>query len=370
MSYLNFHKNIRIMKIINVRKINSMQIKISVIIPVYNVEKYVGRCLDSVLKQTYNNFEIIAINDGSTDGSLEILNHYSKKDSRIKVINQENLGLSSARNNGIKISKGQYLIFVDSDDTINTKLLEDTLNLAIKNQLDIVIYGYSKLTEDGAIVSKTLFNDEILDKVSARQRIISLHMSPMACNKLIKRKLFIEGVIEYPFDTLHEDIGTTYKLIWNASQVGQLSKSYYNWFIRSDSITGSLTKKHISDVFLQFGQIQSFLDDLDEFENYKSEYFRGFFQMQNILIERTMASDKGQELFLFLTALQDQFGINSEENLSILKAYDNSLHKRLINNSQRAKDLFKEYKSSTNNESNWEIVGIFFKKLIGLNKIK
>jgi len=358
------------MKITNTTKRYSEQIKISVIIPVYNVEKYVGRCIDSVLKQTYNNFEIIAINDGSTDGSLEILNHYNKKDSRIKVIDQENLGLSGARNNGIKISKGQYLIFVDSDDTINTTLLEDVLNVAIKNQLDIVVYGYNKLKEDGTIISKTSFHDKILDKVSARQGIISLNISPMACNKLIKRELFIEGCVEYPFDTLHEDIGTTYKLIWSAQRVGQISKSYYNWFIRGDSITGSLTKKHISDVFLQFGQIQSFLVDLDEFENYKGEYFRGFFQMQNVLIERTIASEKGQELFYFLTGLQDQFGINSEANLSILKAYDNSLHKRLITNYQRAKDLFKECEGRINNESNWEIVGLFFKKLIGLNKIK
>jgi glycosyltransferase involved in cell wall biosynthesis len=358
------------MKIINARSGSGKQMKISVIIPVYNVEKFVGKCIDSVLKQTYNNFEIIAINDGSTDGSLEILNQYVEKDSRIKIINQENQGLSGARNSGIRASKGQYLIFLDSDDTIEEALLQDVSSLALINQLDIVVYGYTKLTEGGTIVSKTVFNDQILDKNSARRLMIALKISPMACNKFYNRKLFSETGVEYPRGMLHEDIGTTYKLIWSAQRIGQLSKSYYNWFIRGDSITGSLTKKHISDVFLQFGQIQNFLDDLDEFENYKSEYLRGFFQMQNVLIERTMASEEGQELYIFLTRLQNQFGINSEENLSILKAYDKSLHKRLISNSQSAKDLFKECESGIDNEPNWKIVGLFFKKLIGLNKIK
>ena len=148
-------------------------------------------------------------------------------------------------------------------------LLEEVLNFAIEKQLDIVTYGYNKIEEDGTIIPIYNSSNAILDIVSARQGIISQNISPMSCNKLIKRELFVEQCIEYPVDTLHEDIVTTFKLIWSAKRVGQVSKCYYNWFIRGDSITGTLTKKHISDVFLHFDQIQSFLKDLDEFKNYK-----------------------------------------------------------------------------------------------------
>ena len=330
------------MKITNISKKYSEQIMISVIIPVYNVEKYLGRCIGSVVKQTYNNFEIIAINDGSTDGSLEILNFYSKIDSRIKVINQENQGLARARNRGIQISKGQYLIFVDSDDTIKKTLLKDVLNFAIKKQLDIVTYGYNKIEEDGTVIPINNSCNAILDKVTARQGILSLKISPMACNKLIKRELFIEECIEYPADTLHEDILTTFKLVWSAQRVGQVSKCYYNWFIRGDSITGTLTKKHISDIFLHFDKIQSFLKDSDEFEIYKSEFFRGFFQMQNVLLKRILASEKGQELFSFLTSLQNRSDINSEVNLSILETYDHLLHNEYVSSIEIAELLFKK----------------------------
>ena len=118
--------------------------KISVIIPIFNVEKFLPRCLDSVLEQTFKNFEVICVNDGSPDNCDKILEQYAQKDNRIKIVTQKNQGLSMARNNGFKVAKGEYIYFLDSDDFIHPQLLEYTYNLATKNNADLVSFEYIK----------------------------------------------------------------------------------------------------------------------------------------------------------------------------------------------------------------------------------
>ncbi|MFI3241966.1 MAG: glycosyltransferase [Alphaproteobacteria bacterium] len=118
--------------------------KISIIIPIYNVEKYLSRCLKSVIAQSFIDFEAICVNDGSQDNSEEIVKNYAKKDKRIKIITQENLGLSMARNNGIKKAKGEYIYFLDSDDFIHPQLLEICYNYALKHKVDLVEFDFFK----------------------------------------------------------------------------------------------------------------------------------------------------------------------------------------------------------------------------------
>ncbi|MBQ8750501.1 MAG: glycosyltransferase [Alphaproteobacteria bacterium] len=120
----------------------SVMPKVSVLMPVYNVEKYLNRCLDSLYNQTFKDFEIIAINDGSTDNSPKILEEYTKKDNRIKIITQENQGLSMARNNGLKLAKGEYIYFLDSDDAIHPQCLEIAYTYAKENNADLVCFDY------------------------------------------------------------------------------------------------------------------------------------------------------------------------------------------------------------------------------------
>ena len=121
--------------------------EISVIIPVYNVEKYLNECLDSVLAQTFKDFEVICVNDGSTDNSPEILRQYADKDQRVKIVTQSNQGLSMARNNGLKEACGRYVYFVDSDDAIHPQCLEIAYSLAEKQQADLVCFSYIKMKE-------------------------------------------------------------------------------------------------------------------------------------------------------------------------------------------------------------------------------
>jgi glycosyltransferase involved in cell wall biosynthesis len=327
---------------------------ISVIVPIYNVEKYLERCLDSIIVQTYRNFEIIAVNDGSTDNSLSILNRYARNDDRIRIINQKNKGLSGARNSAIKVSNGRYLIFVDSDDTIEKSLFEDVLKFALANDLDMVTYGYTKLSEDNNIIAKPIFNDGILNQNSARHLMVSLSISPMACNKLYKRKLFADANIYYPPGLLHEDIGTTYKLVWGAKRVGQLPNSYYNWIVRGDSITSSVTKKHIADTFRQFNEIKMFLIDNNVFNEYKMDYLRGFFKIQNVLIGRINTSKHQVKLFDVLTKCQNKISIitNSLKLINIFFSVSPSSSVVSSNSaSTSAEDLefLKEFNKNYNN---------------------
>ncbi len=132
---------------------------ISVIIPIYNVEKYLQRCLDSVLVQTLSNIEIICVNDGATDNSASILCEFAKKDSRIKIINQENQGLSVARNNGFAVALGTYIYFLDSDDFIHPQLFEITYNLASKENADIVAFDFIKCRDFSKKYSYKKYDD-------------------------------------------------------------------------------------------------------------------------------------------------------------------------------------------------------------------
>ena len=125
-----------------------MEEKVSVIVPVYNVEQYLARCLDTVLAQTYENLEVICVNDGSTDNSLNILEHYARFDSRIKIVNKENGGLGSARNAGIKEAEGKYILFLDSDDYIASFAVEHLVKNAEKNNADICLLYTSPSPRD------------------------------------------------------------------------------------------------------------------------------------------------------------------------------------------------------------------------------
>ncbi len=122
--------------------------KVSIIVPVYNVENYLNRCLDSLINQSFDDIEIICINDGSTDRSLEILKDYEKKDNRVKIINKENSGVSNCRNKGIKVSNGEYIVFVDSDDWIDIDTYEIMMDNIIKYNADIAVSNINYVYDD------------------------------------------------------------------------------------------------------------------------------------------------------------------------------------------------------------------------------
>lgn len=211
---------------------------ISVVIPVYNVEKYLINCIKSVVNQTYHNFEIILINDGSTDDSGKICDEYKEKDDRIRVIHKENGGLSSARNMGIEESKGEYITFIDSDDDIIEKYIEYLYNLIIENETKISIASYTIVSDKKKINIGNGFEEKILNTEECLDRMLcEKGFTVSACAKLYNKCLFDD--IRFPEGRLNEDNGTIYKIILKCDKIAYGNKSIYNYYKRKNSIMTS-----------------------------------------------------------------------------------------------------------------------------------
>lgn len=229
-------------------------IKISVIIPVYNVEKYLCECVDSVLNQTYRNIEVILVDDGSTDNSPKLCDQYSKRDNRVMVIHKKNGGLSSARNAGMKTMTGEYFVFLDSDDYWNSnRFLKDAVinYLEFKNT-DVVIFGYAKYFEDtGEKIDYIDFSREFSGENKLEQ-IKSLIESDMfqssSCNKIIKTSIYESNDLTFREGIFSEDIDWNARLLIYADSFDVMKRTVYMYRQNSQSITHTKNKKYITDL--------------------------------------------------------------------------------------------------------------------------
>lgn len=214
------------------------KILISVVVPIYNVEKYLNKCVDSLLNQDYTNLEIILVDDGSTDNSSKIADEYKEKNKNIKVIHKENGGLSSARNTGLKEAIGKYIIFIDSDDWIDTKMISTLFNLIKENDADISICGF--LRTSGSDNDFKDINKPQIKTFTNMEAMMQLYNEDyltefvVAWNKLYNIELFKN--IKYPEGKIHEDEFTTYKLFYNAKKIVYTNEKLYNYRITPNSI--------------------------------------------------------------------------------------------------------------------------------------
>ena len=177
--------------------------KISVIVPVYNAEKYLEKCINSILNQTYSNLEIILVNDGSKDKSLELMEKFKNQDDRIFIINKENAGVSSARNRGIEVASGKYVIFIDADDYIEKNMFEVLKDDLFKNNVDISMCGYRNIDINGNILyeSKPMEEKYFDTKTFRRNLFKDTYYRELICNKLFRLEIIKEHNIRF-----HEDI--------------------------------------------------------------------------------------------------------------------------------------------------------------------
>jgi len=212
---------------------------ISIIVPVYNVEEYLQRCIDSILNQSFKNFELILVNDGSTDNSLKICKEYLLNDPRVKIINKENGGLSSARNAGINIAKGRYIGFVDSDDWINKEMYKILYELCEKNNSDIAECRYTVTTGNEMNLDNSSNLITILNNEEAIKSLYTntSYGSVVSWNKLYRCELFKD--IKFPEGKLNEDQFTTYKLYYKSNKIVLIDKVLYYYFQSTKSIMRS-----------------------------------------------------------------------------------------------------------------------------------
>jgi len=219
-----------------------------VIVPVYNVEKYLEKCLNSIVNQTYQNLEIILVDDGSPDGCGAICDKYAAQDQRIRVIHKENGGLSSARNAGLEIATGEYINFVDSDDWIEPDMYEYLLSGAQQAGADIVVCGMFEELPDRQHChswhdAETFNTEEGLEQLFLRKKY-----SHSAWAKLYRRTLFAD--VRFPDGRNFEDIATTYRVFEKAQIVRLLPKAKYHYLQRNDSIMGDGTLRNRVDSYI------------------------------------------------------------------------------------------------------------------------
>ena len=247
---------------------------ISIIIPVYKVEKYLEKCIQSVINQTYENLQIILVDDGSPDNCGKICDEYAKKDHRIEVIHKSNGGLSDARNKGLEIAKGEYIGFVDSDDYIEADMYEVLYNLLKQYNADVSICNFYTVSQ-GKISIKNADNGineynriEILKEI-----LLDKNIQSYAWNKLYKKELFDE--IKYPIGKKYEDIGTTFYLLEKCNKVVVTGKSEYYYINRQDSIVNNVTESTITDYIELIMQRYDYIEkNIKELSSYNKDYLK------------------------------------------------------------------------------------------------
>ena len=206
---------------------------LSVIIPVYQVEKYIGQCLDSVLAQTYTNLDIILVDDGGTDSSVDICREYQKKDNRIRIISQENGGLSKARNVGVAHARAKLITFIDSDDYIHPQMFATMIPYIEEHNLDIISCTSTRKN----IVIKELIGTGKLECYDHRTAV-SMGLrddNVSAWGKIYKKELLDK--VQFPVGRVFEDLGTLYKIFNECNKVGWLDYQFYHYIKRENSIT-------------------------------------------------------------------------------------------------------------------------------------
>lgn len=232
---------------------------ISVVVPIYNVEKYLEKCLNSILKQTYKNIEVILVDDGSPDNCGKICDEYALKDKRIKVIHKINGGLSDARNAGINIATGKYITFIDSDDFITKESIEILYQNIIKYKKDISI-GQINTFDDEKNINIEFVKENISEyktKEAMEQLLYNTKYTSSTAGKLFLTSLFKN--IKFPYGKKYEDLATVYRLIFNSNGVVVTNQIVYNYFVaRENSIMNEefsevrLDALHFTEEILEF----------------------------------------------------------------------------------------------------------------------
>lgn len=239
----------------------SEKVQLSVIVPVYNVEQYLKQCIDSILNQTFKNFELILVDDGALDSCPQICDNYSKHDDRVKVIHKKNGGLSSARNAGIKVAKGKFLTFIDSDDWISKNYFEEMMKEQDKYNADIISIRETTVNSNGEVHHHKL-NEKIkikIFKLNCIDALFNFCDTNFAWGKLIRTKIILDNKILFPVGKNYEDVGTMYKVYDKANVLVISDRASYFYRIRANSITNNIKKSDIYDQIYFLNQIKSYV---------------------------------------------------------------------------------------------------------------
>lgn len=240
--------------------------KVSIVIPIYNVEKYLDRCLTSVKNQTYTNIEVICVDDGSTDSSLKIAQSYSEDNEKFIILTKTNGGLSDARNFGINHSSGEFLFFLDSDDWLDDNAIEYLVSKSISSQSDVVVCDLLYEYENGIKKVSTGGDFTCID-LNENNNVIGINNS--ACNKLYKSELFLNR--KFIKGLWYEDLATIPLVLLESKRISKISKPLYHYFQRESSIVHSENIK-VFDIYSALDEIHNVIKTFDNNDGLMKEY--------------------------------------------------------------------------------------------------
>lgn len=274
-------------------------VKYSFIVPVYNTEKYLERCLDSLVNQTLKDFEIIVVNDGSTDDSKKIISKYEKKYKNIKVINQKNQGLSMARNNGVKEANGEYLIFIDSDDYVETNLLKEV----DKEIGDSEILRFQVVTEDEEGNNVKAYNEDPFNEMKgydAFKYISEYHFVEPAWCYVYQTDYYLDNKFNFKKDVYHEDFGLIPYVIYKAMKVKSISYSGYHYITRDGSIMNNndykKTVKKAFDMLEQYKTLRLFSKNINR-KNNMDDYYLSYIS-NSVIVKARELKRKERKMYI------------------------------------------------------------------------
>lgn len=244
---------------------------ISIVIPVYNVETFLPKLMNTVAEQSYENIEIILVDDGSTDQSGRICDDWAKNDSRVVVIHKRNGGLSEARNTGVRKSSGEYITFVDSDDYIASDYVEYLWEILSANQADIACANFQPVYgQNDCFINRKSDKQKVFDNIQGCNESLQLKSIQLtvACGKLYKRALVEQN--QFPVGRYHEDEATVYKLFYSANKIVVGTKKVYGYYQNNkSSITASRSLKKVEDAIWALEERCLFFKNKGEMELYK-----------------------------------------------------------------------------------------------------
>ena len=289
---------------------------ISIIIPVYNTEQYLEGCLNSALDQSFDAYEIIVVDDGSTDRSPEILKCYGKQyPDKVRLIRQENKGLGGARNTGIEHAKGRYLMFLDSDDCIRMDALKKVYEYIEKTQCDVLVFDMVCLDDVGNTVEFIRGCHHTADILSLDTYPQLLFEMPSVCNKVWNRNLFTQNNILFPEKVWYEDLRTSAKLYANAQKIAYMDDRLYIYKQRNSSIMHSKKSKRNLEITQAIDDIRSYFKNVHLLNKYRNEI--EFMAIYHVLISAIPRVLGHQERILVLVEYMRRSYPNYTKNVYI-----------------------------------------------------
>ena len=288
--------------------------KISIIVPVYNVEQYIQKCILSIIEQIFTDYEAIIINDGSLDNSIKVITPLIKNDRRFSIINQENQGAGGARNTGIKKAKGEYVCFVDSDDYIEDDYFYLLYTTITKHNADICTSDINIIYDHGGAPSRQ--NLGAKDKKEAVKKILSGVDSGSMCNRLYKKNLF--NNVQFT-DFLYEDKLMLIHILLanNIGFIPFINKPLYNYVNHENSITTTVNKTHINDMFAMLHSIKKLLithDNNNEFMNYYQNFYTIMVVFTSITIIKNSKNFSNDVKYLYTKIDKNIYNLRSTIN--------------------------------------------------------